>query len=122
MDRFVAQAWAGILKGLTIREDIAINEGGEIAWAIRKDSPKLSTELAEFVAVHKIGTAFGNDLRLRYVKTSKSLKNALAKPEAEKLKTRCCAFPRIWKALLHRSLSPCRAGLSGVRCQPATAQ
>jgi membrane-bound lytic murein transglycosylase MltF len=92
VDRFVAQAWAGILKGLTIREDIAVNEGGEIAWAIRKDSPKLAKELAEFVAVHKVGTAFGNDLRLRYTKNSKVLKNALAKPEAEKLQALLAYF------------------------------
>jgi membrane-bound lytic murein transglycosylase MltF len=92
VDRFMAQAWAGILKGLTIREDIAINEGGEIAWAIRKNSPKLAKELAEFVAIHKVGTAFGNDLRLRYTKNPKVLKNALAKTEAEKLKTLLAHF------------------------------
>jgi membrane-bound lytic murein transglycosylase MltF len=85
VDRFKAQAWASMLKGLTVRDDIVFNEGGEIAWAIRKNSPQLAKELAEFVETHKIGTAFGNDIRLRYYKSGKGLKNALARGEAEKL-------------------------------------
>ena len=84
VDRFKANAWAGILKGLNVRDDIAINDGGDIAWAIRKDNPQLAKELSEFVAKHKIGTEFGNDLRTRYFKTSKPLKNALAHAEADK--------------------------------------
>ncbi|WP_431016417.1 transglycosylase SLT domain-containing protein [Bradyrhizobium pachyrhizi] len=86
IDRFKAQAWAGLVKGLTVRDDISFNEGGDIAWAIRKDSPALRRELAEFVNTHKIGTEFGNDLRARYFKTAKPLKNALAHTEAEKFK------------------------------------
>ncbi|MGY4173689.1 transglycosylase SLT domain-containing protein [Bradyrhizobium sp. USDA 4529] len=86
VDRFKAQAWAGLLNGLTVRDDIAINEGGDIAWAIRKDSPALRKELAEFVSTHKVGTEFGNDLRARYFKTAKPLKNALAHTEAERFK------------------------------------
>ncbi len=94
VDRFKAQAWAGLLKGLTVRDDIAINEGGDIAWAIRKDSPGLRKELAEFVKTHKIGTEFGNDLRARYFKTAKPLKNALANAEAEKFKTLRVSFQK----------------------------
>jgi membrane-bound lytic murein transglycosylase MltF len=94
VDRFKAQAWAGLLKGLTVRDDITISEGGDIAWAIRKDSPGLTKELAEFVSTHKIGTEFGNDLRARYFKTSKPLKNALAHGEAEKFKALRASFEK----------------------------
>lgn len=94
VDRFKAQAWAGLLNGLTVRDDIAINEGGDIAWAIRKDSPGLKKELAEFVSTHKIGTEFGNDLRARYFKTAKPLKNALAHNEAEKFKALRASFQK----------------------------
>ncbi|MBR0819899.1 lytic transglycosylase F [Bradyrhizobium liaoningense] len=94
VDRFKAQAWAGLLNGLTVRDDIAINEGGDIAWAIRKDSPGLKKELAEFVSTHKIGTEFGNDLRARYFKTAKPLRNALAHNEAEKFKALRASFQK----------------------------
>lgn len=85
VDRFKARAWASILTKLTVRDDIAVNEGGKIAWAIRKNSPLLQKELASFVAGHRIGTAFGNDIRLRYSATGKTIKNALASTDADKL-------------------------------------
>lgn len=94
VDRFKAQAWAGLLKGLTVRDDIAINEGGDIAWAIRKDSPGLKKELAEFVRTHKIGTEFGNDLRASYFKTAKPLKNALVHSEADKFRALRASFEK----------------------------
>jgi membrane-bound lytic murein transglycosylase MltF len=94
VDRFKAQAWAGLLSGLTVRDDIAVNEGGDIAWAIRKDSPGLRKELAEFVSKHRIGTEFGNDLRARYFKSAKPLKNALAHSEAEKFKALRASFQK----------------------------
>lgn len=94
VDRFKAQAWAGLLKGLTVRDDIVINEGGDIAWAIRKDSPGFKKELAEFVSTHKIGTEFGNDLRASYFKTAKPLKNALAHTEADKFRALRASFEK----------------------------
>jgi len=86
VDRFKAKLWADILPGLTVHDEIIVHDGGEIAWAIRKNSPGLQKELAEFVSTHKIGTAFGNDLRLRYFKTGKMIKNALAQSDEDKLK------------------------------------
>jgi membrane-bound lytic murein transglycosylase MltF len=85
VDRFKANAWAGILEGLTVHDDIIIHDGSEIAWAVRKNSPGLQKELAEFVATHKIGTAFGNDIRLRYIKSGKVIRNALIDAEKDKL-------------------------------------
>lgn len=92
VDRHKAKAWAGILKGLKIRDDVTINDGGEIAWAVRKNSPLLTKELNEFVAGHKIGTEFGNDLRFRYVSNAKTIKNAIADAEARKLQGLVTAF------------------------------
>jgi len=41
VDRYVALLWANVFKNITPREDLAVNEGGEIGWMIRKNSPKL---------------------------------------------------------------------------------
>lgn len=50
MDNHIANLWAATgLQHLTVREDIAFHEGGEIGWAIRKNSPKLKAELDQFV-------------------------------------------------------------------------
>src|SRR6516162_5887407 len=44
--------WVRILKGLAPREDLVLNEDGEIAWAIRKNCPLLRHELDDFVTAH----------------------------------------------------------------------
>jgi membrane-bound lytic murein transglycosylase MltF len=85
VDRFTADAWAGLLKGITVHEDIAIYDGGEIAWAIRKGSPALRKELADFVTTHRIGTQFGNDVRQRYLRSAKPIRNALADADTDRL-------------------------------------
>jgi membrane-bound lytic murein transglycosylase MltF len=90
VDRHKAVAWSGLLKSLKIRDDIVINEGGELAWAIRKDSPLLAKELNEFVVGHRLGTEFGNDLKQRYVTSAKAIKNAVA--DVGKLQVLVAAF------------------------------
>ncbi|RTL50220.1 MAG: lytic transglycosylase F [Bradyrhizobiaceae bacterium] len=85
VDGHKAKLWAGILGGLTVHDDIFVNDGGEIAWAIRKNSPLLKAELDDFISKNKIGTAFGNDLKLRYFTPARVIKNAAARSEKDKL-------------------------------------
>lgn len=85
VDSHTAGAWAKILKGLTLRADLAVNRGGEIAWAVRKNSPLLQRELKEFVEGRRAGTETGNDIRLRYFTDARTIKNALARRDADKL-------------------------------------
>jgi len=49
VDSHIAKLWSKILPNLATREDIAFNDGGEIGWALRKESPKLKAELDQFV-------------------------------------------------------------------------
>jgi membrane-bound lytic murein transglycosylase MltF len=97
VDRYTARAWSGIFNGITIRDEATVAEGGQMAWAVRKNSPLLQKELAAFISEHKIGTAFGNDLRLRYIRSAKTIKNALADAEAKKLKGLLLAFREFGK-------------------------
>ena len=85
VDRYKGVLWARLLEGLTVREDLAVNEGGSIAWAVRKNSPLLQQELAAFLAEHKIGTTFGNELRRRYVTQGTTIRNALANDDRDVL-------------------------------------
>ena len=41
VDSHKAQFWAQVFDDIRIRTDLAVNTGGEIAWAMRKGSPKL---------------------------------------------------------------------------------
>lgn len=92
VDEFKAKLWAGLLRGLTVRSDLVINDGGQIAWAVRKNSPLLRRELDAFVAQHKIGTAFGNELKRRYLTQATTIRNALANDDADAMRKLLPAF------------------------------
>jgi membrane-bound lytic murein transglycosylase MltF len=83
VDAHKAKLWVRILKNLALREDLAFNEHGEIAWAIRKKCPLLQREIDEFVTAHG---RFTEDLISEYLYTGKVVRNALAPPEIEKFR------------------------------------
>lgn len=78
VDNHKASIWAKIFTALKLREDIFVNDGGEIAWAIRKNSPLLKAELDSFVDQHRVGTNFGSILRKRYYTDEKMVQRAFA--------------------------------------------
>jgi membrane-bound lytic murein transglycosylase MltF len=91
VDMHKAAIWNKVLPDLTIREDLVVNEGGEIAWGIRKDSPELKAALGKFVESHREGTTFGNVLARRYYRDEKMLRKAYD-PERKKAFERLLAI------------------------------
>jgi len=77
IDDYKALIWADIFDNLTVREDIVLRAGGQIAVAIRENSPKLMEALNEFFRSHRQGTLKGNILINRYLKDFDWAKNAL---------------------------------------------
>ena len=61
-----------------------VRTGGDIAWALRKGSPQLKAALDDFITRHKAGTATGNQLLTRYLKSVKYVKNAASEAERKK--------------------------------------
>jgi membrane-bound lytic murein transglycosylase MltF len=94
VDDFKAKIWATIFTKLVVREDLAVNSGGSIAWAIRKNSPLLRAELNRFVAVNKIGTTFGNIMKQRYFTDSTILKTAHAPKDLARFDSLLATFKR----------------------------
>jgi membrane-bound lytic murein transglycosylase MltF len=84
VDSHKAEFWRQIFPDIVLHPDVALRTGGEIAWAIRKGCPKLRAELDAFSATHKEGTAFGNELLRRYLKSVKYVKNAASEAEIRK--------------------------------------
>jgi membrane-bound lytic murein transglycosylase MltF len=78
VDSHLARFWSQVLDDLKVHETLAVRTGGEIAWAIRKESPQLKQVLNEFVRGHKKGTAFGNILFNRYLRSTKHARNSVA--------------------------------------------
>lgn len=84
VDEHKAVVWTSVFTKLTVRSDLAVNEGGEIAWAMRKDSPQLLAVVNEFTKSHKIGTTFGNILKKRYLGSDTFVKRSTSTEEIEK--------------------------------------
>jgi membrane-bound lytic murein transglycosylase MltF len=83
-DAYLPILWAPFYKEIKPNPDVVVHDGGEIAWAMRKNSPKLMEVVNQFVATHKKGTAFGNSVIARYGQSNRMLKNAVAPEQLNK--------------------------------------
>lgn len=84
VDHHKADLWAKIFEHITLRPDLAVNEGGEIAWAMRKESPQLMAAVNGFMHQARKGTMLGNILAKRYFGDTERVRNALAPGEDPK--------------------------------------
>lgn len=87
VDDHKARFWGGVFEKITLHPDIAVHEGGDIAWAFRPKSPKLAEMVNKFVKGHKKGTLMGNMLFKRYLKNNKWARSALNPDELVKFQT-----------------------------------
>jgi len=87
VDSHKAHFWAKIFDEITVHDEVAIREGGKIAWAFRKGSPVLATEINAFVKKNKKRTLIGNMLFNRYLKSTKYVRNSHSKKELAKFRT-----------------------------------
>ena len=84
-DKYEADFWKQIFPKLTVHDAVVVRTGGQIAWAIRKDTPQLKAALDDFVTHNKVGTSIGNQLLTRYLKSLKYVKSAASAEERKKL-------------------------------------
>jgi membrane-bound lytic murein transglycosylase MltF len=76
VDDNVAKLWSNLLTKLQLHEQITVNTGGEYAWAVRQNTPKLLAAINDFAKTHRQGTTFGNTVIRRYTVSSERLKQA----------------------------------------------
>ena len=67
VDDYKAEFWSKVFPDITVRDDLIINEGGEIAWVTRADTPKLMEVVNQFLRKYGKGTLVGNDTYNRYL-------------------------------------------------------
>lgn len=85
VDHHIAHAWQQALPDIVVREDLVINSGGHIAWAVRKENPQLRKHPNKFLARHKKGSLLGNILYNRYYLNASGIRNPLVDKERKKL-------------------------------------
>lgn len=84
VNRYQALLWAKVFKKLKPREDLVVNKGGDIAWMIRKDSPKLKAEIATFAKNYGQKSDFGKALVKKYAASTRLVKPASSASEIKK--------------------------------------
>lgn len=79
-----AQFWSKVFSHLMLHPNIVLAEDGQLAFATRKDSPKLKELLDEFIKPHGLGSSFGNTLLRRYLQDTKWVRDATSTEEMQK--------------------------------------
>ena len=73
---------------------LAVNTGGRIAWAMRKDSPQLRQMIDGFVQTSRQGTVLGNVLYKKYLRDGTTLKDSTSEAELRKFHQMVDIFKR----------------------------
>ena len=94
VDSHIATFWKQIFETIELHPDVRVREGGEIAWAIRKDSPQLKQVVDAFIAKNRKGSATGNDILNRYLKSTKWVKNATAEADMKRFRAMTDLFKK----------------------------
>jgi membrane-bound lytic murein transglycosylase MltF len=81
---FYVKFWKQIFPNIRGHEEVPLLTGGNMAWAIRNDSPQLKAAADDFVARHAKGTSLGNQVLARYFKNAKYVKDAASEAERKK--------------------------------------
>jgi membrane-bound lytic murein transglycosylase MltF len=86
VDKHKADFWRQVFPKIKVHDDMAVRTGGEVAWAIRKDSPQLKHLLDGFAAAVNSGAHAKDRERIlaRYLKSTKYVKNAASAEERKK--------------------------------------
>ena len=82
----MADLYLKVFPTLQKHDDVS-SQPGEIAWAIRKDSPQLKAAVDAFAKTHASGTLAGNVLVNKYLRTTKWVKNARSDEDRKRFLT-----------------------------------
>jgi membrane-bound lytic murein transglycosylase MltF len=92
VDSHKVHFWDQIFDNIRIHEELALSNGGNIAWAFRKNSPEFEQVVNSFVKENRKGSLMGNILFKRYLQNTRFVRNALAPGEMEKFNATVALF------------------------------
>ena len=67
VDNHTAWFWQRVWPGLKVYPGVALRRGGQIAWAIRKDSPQLKTAVNDFLETNGVNSLTARMIFRRYL-------------------------------------------------------
>jgi membrane-bound lytic murein transglycosylase MltF len=78
VDNHKAWFWQRVWPTLKLYPTVALRSGGEIAWAIRKDSPQLKSALNSFLATNGLDSLNARLIFRKYLRSTQYVKGAAA--------------------------------------------
>lgn len=84
VDSHKAEFWEQIFDGIKVHQDLAVQSGGKIAWALRKNSPQLKKSISSFSKKVKKGSLHGNIVINRYLGATEWLADSLVNEDRER--------------------------------------
>ena len=79
-----AALWANVFPNIVTYPNVVVAQQEDLAFAMRKDSPKLKEMLDKFVKTHSVGTSFGNTIMRRYLQNTHWIKNPASEADIKK--------------------------------------
>ena len=55
VDKHKADFWKQVFPKITVHDNVVVRSGGDVAWAIRKNSPQLKAAVDDFVTRNRSG-------------------------------------------------------------------
>jgi membrane-bound lytic murein transglycosylase MltF len=86
VDNHKAFFWQRVIPSLTLHPDLTLRKGADIAWAIRKDSPKLKAALNKFLAKNGLDSLNARLIFRRYLLNTQYVKSATAEAEMKRFR------------------------------------
>ena len=78
VDSHKAFFWEQVFDQIVVHRNLSVHSGNRIAWAMRKNSPRLMQSISAFVPTVKVGTLRGNIVLKRYLGNTRWLENVVA--------------------------------------------
>lgn len=94
VDNHVASLWRGVLDSVMVHPAVTFATGGQIAWAIRKQSPELKAAVDAFAKTHAKGTTFGNVILARYWRDAGYITNPTGKANLARFRSMVTLFQK----------------------------
>ena len=67
VDDYLAVFWSKVFPNLLVHENVALQTGGSLGIAVRKNNPQLLAALNTFMGKYGLGSAFGNEVQRKYL-------------------------------------------------------
>jgi len=94
VDDWKAKMWAQILPGITVRTDLPVSGGGYVGWAIRQNSPQLTTAINDFYKNYVKKQSVAESRLSQYMKRTKQIKDNTEQEEWKRFKATINLFEK----------------------------